>query len=131
MLLPLLVAVGASVAAANFREKIEELSAELVKGLSAGQALRIAVADLPDLRGTTNDFGRFVAERLSTRLAQAGRFNVIERRRLSQVLGELKFGMSDLVDPPRRAAWARCLASKRSSSARSPIWAIRSMSTSA
>jgi TolB-like protein len=101
VVLPLLVLAGASVAAANFREKIEELSAELVKGLSGTRSLRIAVADLPDLRGTTNDFGRFVAERLATRLAQAGRFTVIERRRLSQVLGELKFSMSDLVDPAK------------------------------
>jgi TolB-like protein len=95
------VLLGASVAAANFREKIEELAAELVKGLPAGRSLRLAVADLPDLRGTTSDFGRFTAERLATRLAQAGRFTVIERRRLSQVLGELKFSMSDLVDPAK------------------------------
>lgn len=92
---------GTSVAAANFREKIEELAAELVRGLPAGRSLRIAVADLPDLRGATSDFGRFTAERLATRLAQAGRFTVIERRRLSQVLGELKFSMSDLVDPAK------------------------------
>jgi len=94
-----LLLVGPAIAA-DLREAVEQLSGELAKRVQ-GKQVRVAVTDFPDLQGVTSDLGRYIAERLTTRLSQTPNFLVIERRRLGQVLGELKFSMSDLVDPTK------------------------------
>jgi TolB-like protein len=63
--------------------------------------LTIAVTDFPDLSGTTSDLSRYIAERLTTVLSQSGRVMIVERRRLLQVLGELGWTLSDLLDPKK------------------------------
>lgn len=86
--------------AADLKEAVEHLAVQLAKSVPEGRTLRVAITDFPDLQGVTSDLGRYIAERLTTRLsAQTQKFRVIERRRLGQVLGELRFSMSDLVDP--------------------------------
>lgn len=85
----------------DLRAGVEQLAAQVAKAAPEGKQLRIAVADFPDLQGITSDFGRFVSSRLTTRLANNPRFFVIERQRLGQVLAELRFSMSDLVDPAK------------------------------
>ncbi len=87
--------------AQDIRAGVEQLASQIDKASPEGKQLRVAVADFPDLQGVTSDFGRYVASRLTTRLAQSPKFFVIERQRLGQVLAELKFGMSDLVDPAK------------------------------
>lgn len=87
--------------AQDLRAGVEQLASQIAKGLPEGKQLRVAVADFPDLQGVTSDLGRYIASRLTTRLAQNPRFFVIERQRLGQVLAELKFSMSDLVDPTK------------------------------
>lgn len=87
--------------AQDVRAGVEQLAAQIAKAAPEGKQLRVAVADFPDLQGVISDLGRYIASRLTTRLAQSPRFFVIERQRLSQVLAELKFGMSDLVDPTK------------------------------
>lgn len=85
----------------DIRAGIEQLAANIVKEAPEGRQLRVAVADFPDLQGVTSALGRYIASRLTTRLAQSPKFFVIERQRLGQILAELKFGMSDLVDPAK------------------------------
>jgi TolB-like protein len=85
----------------DVRAAVEQLAAQLSKGAPENREMRVAVADFPDLQGVTSELGRFVAGRLTTRLAQSPKFFVVERQRLSQVLAELKFSMSDLVDPAK------------------------------
>jgi TolB-like protein len=103
----MLVALGVSLAlvmpasAQDVRASVDELASQIAKAAPAGKQLRIAVADFPNLQGMTCDLGRYVANRLTTRLAQNTKFFVIERQRLNQVLAELKFSMSDLVDPSK------------------------------
>lgn len=87
--------------AQDVRTGVEQLASQIAKGAPEGKQLRVAVADFPDLQGATSDLGRFIASRLTTRLAQDKKFFVIERQRLGQVLAELKFSMSDLVDPTK------------------------------
>lgn len=88
--------------AADLKEAVDQLAVQLAKSVPEGRALRVAVIDFPDLQGVTSDLGRYIAERLTTRLsAQTQKFRVIERRRLGQVLGELRFSISDLVDPDK------------------------------
>jgi len=96
-----LVLCALPAAAQDVRAGVEQLAAQVVKGTHEGKQLRVAVADFPDLQGVTSDLGRFIASRLTTRLAQERKFFVIERQRLGQVLAELKFSMSDLVDPAK------------------------------
>jgi TolB-like protein len=89
------------VSAQDVRAGVEQLASQIAKGAPEGRQLRVAVADFPDLQGMTSELGRFIASRLTTRLAQSQKFFVIERQRLGQVLVELKFSMSDLVDPAK------------------------------
>lgn len=88
--------------AQDVRAGVDQLADEIVKSLPPQpDPLRLAVADFPDLQGVTNDLGRYIANRLTTRLTQSPKFFVVERQRLGQVLAELKFSMSDLVDPAK------------------------------
>lgn len=97
-----LVSIFGGVAMAqDARTGVDQLAAQLIKGAPEGRQIRVAVADFPDLQNITNDLGRYIANRLTTRLTQSAKFQVIERQRLSQVLTELRFSMSDLVDPTK------------------------------
>ncbi len=88
--------------AQDLRTGVEQLADRIAKAAPEGKQLRVAVADFPDLQGVTSDLGRYIASRLTTRLAQnREKFFVVERQRLNQVLAELKFSMSDLVDPAK------------------------------
>ena len=87
--------------AQDLRGSIDQLATQIANSMPEGKQLRLAVADFPDLQGVISDFGRFVANRLTTRLAQSPKLLLIERQRLDQVLTELKFSMSDLVDPTK------------------------------
>jgi len=87
--------------AQDLRTGLDQLAAQITKAAPEDKQFLIAVADFPDLQGVTSDLGRYIASRLTTRLGQSPKFRVIERQRLEQVLGELKFSMSDLVDPEK------------------------------
>lgn len=98
----LVIVLSGPAQAADLKEGVEQLASAIAKSVPEGKQLRVAVTDFPDLQGVTSDLGRYIAERLTTRLIQDPRkFRVVERRRLGQVLAELKFGMSDLVDPAK------------------------------
>jgi TolB-like protein len=87
--------------AQNLRTGVEQLAEQLIKATPDDRKLRIAVADFQDLQNVTSDLGRFIASRLTTRLAQSPKFFVVERQRFGQVLAELRFSMTDLVDPEK------------------------------
>ena len=87
--------------AQDLRAGIEDLAKQIAGSVPQGQTRTLAVADFSGLDGTTSDLGRYVASRLTTRLALPKNVRVIERQRLGQVLHELKLSMSDLVDPAK------------------------------
>jgi len=97
----LLLLTGSSVFGQDVRTGVEQLASQIAQRAPEGKQLRVVVADFPDLQNVTSDLGRFIASRLTTRLAQSPKFSVVERQRLNQVLGELRFSMSDLVDPTK------------------------------
>jgi TolB-like protein len=80
---------------------IADVAAQLAKSIPEGHPMTVAVTDFPDLGGQTCRMGRYVAERLTTLLSQHAQCRLIERRRLDLVLQELKFSMSELVDPTK------------------------------
>jgi len=104
----MLLAAAPSHQGTGIREAIQQIAVDLDRGgrspnrsQQGGTRITIAVTDLPDLQGVTSDFGRFVAERLSTQLSQNPGFLVVERRRFTQVIGELNLSTSDLIDPTK------------------------------
>ncbi len=60
----------------------------------------------------TEGIGRIVAEWLTTSLVETGRFEIIERRLLQQILNEQKMSNSGLVDPSGVARIGRILGVK-------------------
>jgi len=61
---------------------------------------KVAVLDFQQQGSFSNqDVGKIVAEWFTTSLVEAGRFEVIERRLMQQILQEQKMGSSGLLDP--------------------------------
>jgi TolB-like protein len=79
---------------------IADLASQLAKSIPEGHSMTIAVTDFPQKKQVCG-LGQFVAERLSTLLSRQPQCRLIERHRLEQVLQELKFSMSELVDPAK------------------------------
>jgi TolB-like protein len=87
--------------AQDLRSGVEQLAEQIIQAAPQDKEIRVAVIDFPDLLNVISDLGRYIANRLTTRLAQSQKFHVVERQRLGQLLSELKFSMSDLVDPEK------------------------------
>jgi len=90
-------------ATAGLREGVEDIGQQLLAALPGDRRLTVAVTDFSDFQGATSDLSRYVAERLTTVFSQSGRVSVVERRRLTQVLAELGWSQSDLLDPAKAA----------------------------
>jgi TolB-like protein len=85
----------------DLRVGIDQLAQKIIEAMPEGHAFRVAVVDFPNLQGVTCDLGRYIASRLTTQLSQNQKLFVIERQQLGRILSELKFSMSDLVDPKK------------------------------
>lgn len=70
---------------------------------------KIVVYALPDISGRATPEGELVAERLTTRLARTGEFQVIERSRLETALKELNLAASGVIDEATAARAGRVL----------------------
>lgn len=101
--LPIAYGAGApQTGAVPLSQAIADLADRLAKGMPLDRVMVVAVTDFPDsIRNQTSGLGRFMAERLTTLLSQHRQCRLIERRRLDLVLSELKFSMSELVDPDK------------------------------
>src|SRR6185369_2737177 len=75
--------------------------------------IKVAVLDFQQ-NGTfdSHDFGKIVAEWFTTALVDSGRFEIIERRLLQQILEEQKIGSSGLIDPRSASQLGRLLGVK-------------------
>jgi TolB-like protein len=97
----LLIIISHTASAQDLRSGVEQLADQIIQVAPQDKTLRVAVIDFPDLLNVMSDLGRYIANRLTTRLAQSEKFFVVERQRLGQLLSELKFSMTDLVDPEK------------------------------
>jgi curli biogenesis system outer membrane secretion channel CsgG len=52
-----------------------------------------------DLKGDVSNLGRFIAEKLITRLFQSKKFTVIERQQLNKIITEQKLSLTGVIDP--------------------------------
>lgn len=80
---------------------IDVLVQQIVSSLPAEKKPLTAVLDFNDLSGNVSAFGRLVGEELVTKLFQTKRVRVVERGLLEKALNELKFNLSEVVDPAR------------------------------
>lgn len=79
-------------------QQIGVLVEQIITGLTQSQATKLAVIPFADLQGNDSQLGRYIAEELTTKLYQAGRFEVVERTLLEQVIAEQKLGISGFID---------------------------------
>ncbi len=62
------------------------------------QSGKIVVYEFLDISGRNIPEGKLISERLTTRLAQTGKFNIIERTRLDAALKEMRLAFSGIID---------------------------------
>lgn len=82
----------------DFIVLIESLADDIVAQLREQNVSNIAVCDFADLDGQVSDFGKFVAEELTTRLFAYRELTVIERQMLNQIINEQKLTLSGLIN---------------------------------
>ncbi len=78
--------------------QLKALTEQIVSSLAHEQKSKIAVIEFSDLEGNVSQFGRYLAEELMTQLYHTGRFEVIERRLLNEVLEEHSLSMTGIID---------------------------------
>lgn len=78
---------------------IQDLVNQIIASLEQGQKRKLAIMEFARLDGSTDNFGRYLSERLITSLFLTRKFEVIERRQLDKILAELKLNLTDLIDP--------------------------------
>lgn len=79
----------------------EVLAQEIAESLPQDKKPLLAVLDFSDLSDCVSAFGRLTSEELVTKLFKTKRVRVVERGQLKKALAELKFNLSELVDPDR------------------------------
>jgi TolB-like protein len=80
----------------NHNNKLVE---QIVNSMREAGKTKTAVIEFSDLNGNTNDFGKFLAEELITKLFLTKKFEVIERQLLNKIITEHKLNLSGLIDP--------------------------------
>lgn len=97
----------------GFERELAARAAELARSLEAKEVRSVAVIDFTDLQGRETELGRFLAEGLSAKLANAkSRVRVVDRSRLAKIMEEWKLSATGLVSPidPETAEVARKVA---------------------
>lgn len=89
--------------------RISELASQIAKSMTEQRKSKIAVIEFTDLRGNVTDFGRFLAEKLITKLFATGKFQVMERAKLKKALEEQRFGLTGMVDDETAARLGKIL----------------------
>lgn len=88
-------------AAQDLEGGIQEVAQQLSAAMGSGKVKKLAIVEFPDLNGYQSALGQFIAEELITQLsmgANAGQFDVVERRQLVRVLQEQELTDSSLFD---------------------------------
>lgn len=89
------------------------LTVQTTQAASEYRKIKIAVLDFQQNGAFDSaDVGKIVAEWLTTSLVETGRFDVIERRLLQQIVEEQKMGKSGLIDPGSASRLGRLLGVK-------------------
>jgi curli biogenesis system outer membrane secretion channel CsgG len=90
-------------------EGLSNLSEQISDNLSENRKRRIAVTEFVDLEGETTNFGRYLSEKLITKLFQTKKFRVIERQQLNKVIKEQKLSLTGIIEPESAQKLGRLL----------------------
>jgi len=82
-----------------FENSLDYLAREVIKGMKDRKKITVAVTEFNWTDESRHDLESYIAEELTTRLTNLGNLTVVERTQLNKALEELKFNLSDLVDP--------------------------------
>jgi TolB-like protein len=93
----------------NMFTNVNELLSNLTDGLNESRRPTIAITDFVPIATNPSSFESFLSEEFITRMTLTRRFRVVERNLLDKVLAELKFSLSDLVDPNNAAKVGKLL----------------------
>ena len=74
------------------------LVSQIIDGLNQTEAKKIAIIPFADLDNKESKLGRYIAEELTTKLYQTGRFEIVERTLLEKVIDEQKLGTTGFID---------------------------------
>jgi len=86
-------------AQATLDDAITALTDQINKYMLEQKKTKIAIIPFPDLQQqTVTVLGSFIAEELTTNLFATGKFKIIERSLLKQILDELKLSQTGIVD---------------------------------
>lgn len=84
----------------EIEQATKELGGQILASLQAKDAERIAVIEFSDLSGQITPLGRLLSEELIGQLfaSNAERFQIVERSKLEEVLGEQRLGVNGLLE---------------------------------
>jgi TolB-like protein len=83
---------------ADMDSALVSLTNQLVSNLKVKDKVTIAVIGFPDANGNITELSQYLSESLISRLVLSGKFNVIERKLLGQIIEEHKLNMQGLID---------------------------------
>ena len=79
-------------------EAVESLASQIAASMTAKGKKNVAILDFVSIRKEPAVFGQFLSEELISRLFLTGKFKVIERRFLDQVMQEQELTVSDFFE---------------------------------
>ncbi|MBN1351133.1 hypothetical protein JXJ21_17060 [candidate division KSB1 bacterium] len=80
-------------------QALDRLTNQLVSEMDERNKKSVAVGQFLNLDGSLMMFGRFISEKLISKLFETKRFRVIERSRLDQVLDEIQLSQLGVIEP--------------------------------
>lgn len=78
---------------------LDKLTNQMVESMESENKKTVAVVEFSNLNGSISAFGRFLAEKLISKLFETRRFKVIERSLLNKVIEEYKLSQSGVTAP--------------------------------
>lgn len=95
-----LIMLPAGQAAAGFKsleKAAKTISGDILKSTDAAGA-SIAILPFNTFQGEATELGRLVADEVTNRIVKSGRFITVDRDYVARMLGEIKLGLTGLVD---------------------------------
>lgn len=99
------IAIGilflSNISLADMESAVSKMGEEISQSILSEKKKKIAVIAFANLDGSVNDLGRFIANKLTTKLFQIEKksYTIIERTQLSKILEELKLSSTGLLEP--------------------------------
>lgn len=100
-LLFIILLINTNLSAAPYDQEIKNAVEKITKKIKDQKKIKIATIDFIDLQGNVNELGRFIAEEASSALISIDNtnFSIIDRFHINNIIKELKFNVSGLLDP--------------------------------